>query len=57
VAVTLLTVALFFTGRPLELTVLGAAAILLAGRVKPEKVYRQVDWGLLVMFAGWASPG
>ncbi len=52
VAVTLLTVALFFTGMPLELTALGAAAILLAGRVKPEKVYRQVDWGLLVMFAG-----
>jgi Na+/H+ antiporter NhaD/arsenite permease-like protein len=52
VAVTLLAVALFFTGMPLELTALGAAAILLAGRVKPEKVSRQVDWGLLVMFAG-----
>jgi Na+/H+ antiporter NhaD/arsenite permease-like protein len=52
VAVTLLAVGLFFTGLPLELIALGAAAVLLAGRVKPEKVYRQVDWGLLVMFAG-----
>ena len=52
VAVTLATVVLFFTGLPLELIALGAAAVLLIGRVKPEKVYRQVDWGLLVMFTG-----
>jgi Na+/H+ antiporter NhaD/arsenite permease-like protein len=52
VTVTLLAVGLFFTGLPLELIALGAAAVLLAGRVKPEKVYRQVDWGLLVMFTG-----
>ncbi len=51
VIITLLTVVLFFTGLPLELIALWAAAVLLAGRVKPEKVYRQVDWGLLVMFA------
>jgi Na+/H+ antiporter NhaD/arsenite permease-like protein len=31
---------------------LGAAAIMLLGRVKPEAVYREVDWELLVMFAG-----
>jgi Na+/H+ antiporter NhaD/arsenite permease-like protein len=52
VAVTLVTVVLFFSGLPLELIALGAAAVLLIGRVKPEKVYRQVDWGLLVMFTG-----
>jgi len=52
VAVTLVTVVLFFTGLPLELIALGAAAVLLIGRVKPDKVYRQVDWGLLVMFTG-----
>jgi Na+/H+ antiporter NhaD/arsenite permease-like protein len=52
VAVTLATVVLFFTGLPLELIALGAAALLLVGRVKPEKVYRQIDWGLLVMFTG-----
>ncbi len=52
VAVSLVTIGLFFTGLPLELIALAAAAVLLVGRVKPEKVYRQVDWGLLVMFAG-----
>jgi Na+/H+ antiporter NhaD/arsenite permease-like protein len=52
VAVTLVTIALFFTGLPLELVALGAAAVLLLDRIKPEKVYRQVDWALLVMFAG-----
>jgi Na+/H+ antiporter NhaD/arsenite permease-like protein len=51
VAVTLATVALFFTGLPLELVALGAAGILLLGRVAPRKIYRQVDWSLLVMFA------
>jgi Na+/H+ antiporter NhaD/arsenite permease-like protein len=52
VLVTGATVILFFCGLPLELVVLGAAAVLLADRVRPSKVYRQVDWGLLVMFTG-----
>jgi Na+/H+ antiporter NhaD/arsenite permease-like protein len=52
VTVTLVAVGLFFTGLPLELIALGAAAVLVLGRVKPEKVYRQIDWGLLVMFSG-----
>jgi Na+/H+ antiporter NhaD/arsenite permease-like protein len=51
-AVALVTVVLFFTGLPLELIALGAAAVLLLGRVRPEKVYREIDWGLLVMFTG-----
>ncbi len=50
--VTLTAVALFFTGLPLELVALGAAAVLLLDRLKPAKVYRQVDWSLLVMFTG-----
>jgi Na+/H+ antiporter NhaD/arsenite permease-like protein len=50
--VTLTAVVLFFTGLPLELVALGAAAVVLLDRIKPEKVYRQVDWGLLVMFSG-----
>lgn len=29
-----------------------AAALLVTRRVKPEKVYRQVDWGLLTLFVG-----
>jgi Na+/H+ antiporter NhaD/arsenite permease-like protein len=45
-------VALFFAGAPMELVALGAATVLLLGRTNPEKVYRQIDWGLLVMFAG-----
>jgi Na+/H+ antiporter NhaD/arsenite permease-like protein len=50
--VTLTVVVLFFVGLPVALVALGAAAVLLLGRVRPEKVYRQVDWSLLVMFCG-----
>ena len=52
VGVALVTVGLFFAGFPIALVALGAAAILLMGRVRPEKVYESVDWPLLVMFAG-----
>lgn len=53
VTVTLAVVVLFFTGLPLGLVALGGAAVLLtAARVKPEKVYHQIDWDLLVMFSG-----
>jgi Na+/H+ antiporter NhaD/arsenite permease-like protein len=52
VVVTLTAVALFFTGLPLELVALGAAAFSLLDRIKPEKIYREVDWSLLVMFTG-----
>ena len=54
-AVAAIAVGLFFTGLPLELIALGAVAVLLLGRVKPEKVYRQIDWGLLVMFPACSS--
>jgi Na+/H+ antiporter NhaD/arsenite permease-like protein len=30
----------------------GAAYCLLTRRVNPDKVYREIDWGLLVLFAG-----
>ncbi len=52
VAITLAAVLLFFTGLPLELVALGAAAVLLLGRTKPERVYREIHWSLLVMFTG-----
>jgi len=52
VAVTLATMALFFAGLPLELVALGAAAVLLLDRINSEKIYRQVDWELLLMFTG-----
>jgi len=50
--VTVAAVMLFFTGLPLELVALGAAAVLLLDRINPDKVYRQVDWSLLMMFTG-----
>jgi Na+/H+ antiporter NhaD/arsenite permease-like protein len=52
VAVTLVTVGLFFAGQPIAPVALIAAAVLMLDRVRPEKVYRAVDWPLLVMFAG-----
>jgi Na+/H+ antiporter NhaD/arsenite permease-like protein len=52
VGVALATVALFFAGFPIALVALGAAAILMLGKVRPEKVYQAIDWPLLVMFAG-----
>ncbi len=52
VVVTLATIVLFFTGWPLEYIALGAAAVLLVGRVKTHRAFGQVDWGLLVMFSG-----
>ena len=52
VIVTLAAVALFFSGLPIALVALAAAAVLLLGRVRPEKIFVQVDWTLLVMFTG-----
>ncbi len=52
VATTLVAVILFFVGLPIALVALGAAAVLLLGRVRPEKIYRQIDWDLLMMFCG-----
>lgn len=50
--VTLAAVSLFFTGLPLSYIALGAAAFLLVGRVRVERVFAQVDWSLLVLFLG-----
>jgi Na+/H+ antiporter NhaD/arsenite permease-like protein len=52
VVVTLAAVVLFFLGLPMHLVALGAASVLLLDRLKPTKVYKHVDWGLLLMFAG-----
>jgi Na+/H+ antiporter NhaD/arsenite permease-like protein len=51
-AVTLATVMAFFSGQPISLVALTAAGVLSLSRVRPEKVYRSIDWPLLVMFAG-----
>src|SRR5579871_5354672 len=52
VAITIAAVLLFFVGLPLEIVALGAAALLILGRTKPQEYYREVDWSLLVMFTG-----
>ena len=51
-AVTLVTVGLFFAGQPIALVALVAAGVLMLDRVRPVKVYHAIDWPLLVMFAG-----
>src|SRR5207245_1220085 len=44
---------LFLAGVPIAIVAIaGAGSTLLTRRVKPEKVYREVNWGLLVLFAG-----
>jgi Na+/H+ antiporter NhaD/arsenite permease-like protein len=51
--VAALLLAALVAGVPPGLASLGAAsALLITRRVKPVKVYAQVDWALLVMFAG-----
>ena len=50
--VTVVTVGLFFSGLPIAVIALIAAGVLLLDRVRPERVYRSIDWPLLVMFCG-----
>lgn len=50
--VALLTVGLFFGGLPIAIVAVGAAAFLMIGRVKPERIYKEVDGSLLLMFVG-----
>jgi Na+/H+ antiporter NhaD/arsenite permease-like protein len=51
-AVSVMLVA-FLAGVPIALVAIGGAAYcLLTRRVNPEKVYREIDWGLLVLFTG-----
>ncbi len=46
------TVVLFFTGLPIAIVAIGAAAFLMIDRVKPARIYKEVDWTLLLMFIG-----
>lgn len=46
-------IAAFFVGWPVpKAAIVAGALLLLTRRVKPEKIYNQVDWQLLVLFAG-----
>ena len=50
---SLAMIAFFFGGWPVpKVAIVAAALLLITRRVKPEKVYRRIDWSLLVMFAG-----
>ncbi|HZQ68308.1 MAG TPA: anion transporter [Terriglobales bacterium] len=51
--VVTLVVAGFFAGvPPAMMAALGAAALLISRTLEPEKLYREIDWGLLVFFVG-----
>lgn len=53
VAVVAVMLVAFLAGVPIALVAVGGAAYtLLTRRVKPEKVYREIDWQLLVLFTG-----
>jgi Na+/H+ antiporter NhaD/arsenite permease-like protein len=44
---------LFFAGQPVaKVAIVGGALLLFTRRVKADKVYREIDWPLLVMFVG-----
>ncbi|HKX08953.1 MAG TPA: anion transporter [Stellaceae bacterium] len=46
-------IAAFFWGvPPAEVAIIGGALLLLTRRLKPERVYREIDWALLLLFAG-----
>jgi Na+/H+ antiporter NhaD/arsenite permease-like protein len=50
--VALITVILFFCRFPIALVAVGAAAFLMLSRLKPKRIYREIDWTLLLMFIG-----
>jgi Na+/H+ antiporter NhaD/arsenite permease-like protein len=46
-------VVFFFAGWPVpKVALLAGAVLLITRRVKPERIYREIDWPLLVMFIG-----
>ena len=50
---TALMVALFFVGQPpAKAAIIIGGLLLLTRRVKSERVYAEIDWSLLLMFAG-----
>lgn len=52
-AATAAMVGFFFAGvAPAKVAIIGGALLLLTRRLKPERVYREIDWALLLLFAG-----
>jgi Na+/H+ antiporter NhaD/arsenite permease-like protein len=53
VIVTIAMMILFFAGQPVaEVAIVGGSLLLLTRHVKAEKIYREIDWPLLLMFVG-----
>ncbi len=53
VVVTAAMMVLFFAGQPVaKVAIVGGAFLLLTRKVKSDKVYREIDWPLLLMFVG-----
>ena len=53
ILVVAVMIVLFFLGQPVaKVAIAGGAILLFTRRVNPGKIYREVDWPLLVMFAG-----
>ncbi len=53
VAVTVLMVVGFFVvAPPAKVAMLAGAALLLTRRLKPERIYDEINWSLLLLFAG-----
>jgi Na+/H+ antiporter NhaD/arsenite permease-like protein len=52
-AVSAAMIVFFFAGWPVpKVAIVAGGTLLVTRRVKPEKVYREIDWPLLVMFGG-----
>ena len=50
---TLGMVLFFFLGQPpAKVAIVAGSLLLLTRRIKPERVYREIDWSLLLLFAG-----
>jgi Na+/H+ antiporter NhaD/arsenite permease-like protein len=45
-------VAFFFIQPPAKIAIVAGSALLMTRRLKAEKVYREIDWSLLMMFCG-----
>ena len=53
VLVAVAMMVLFFAGQPVaKVAIVGGALLLVTRRVKADKVYREIDWPLLLMFVG-----
>ncbi len=53
VTVTAAMMVFFFAGQPVaKVAIVGGALLLLTRKVKSDKVYREIDWPLLLMFVG-----